>query len=128
MSSWLKKHGVSKKRIITEKESLSTTQNAQFTLEILLRDHPEVRYLAIVSSDYHIKSGALFFETEAILRAAPGDTPSLTVISNAACKTSRQEQSTLYRAGCLEELWRDAKAASAVDQDQNTMGNGSPSP
>ena len=118
MSSWLKKHGVSKKRIITEKKSRSTVQNAQFTLDILLRDHPEIKYLAIVTSDYHIKSGALCFEAEAILRAGPGEAPRFTVIAGAACKTSREEQSVQYRASCLVELAKD-EAASPSDSDQN---------
>ena len=118
MSSWLKKNGVSKKRIITEKKSRSTVQNAQFTLDILLRDYPEIKYLAIVTSDYHIKSGALCFETEAILRAGPGEAPRFTVIAGAACKTSREEQSVQYRASCLVELAKDA-AASPSDSDQN---------
>ena len=116
MASWLKKHGVGKNRIITEKKSLSTTQNAQFTVDILLQEHPEIKYLAIVTSDYHIRSGALFFETEAILRAGPGEAPPLTVISNAACKTSRQEQSISYRAGCVAELWREALPTPDADQ------------
>ena len=118
MSSWLKKNGVSKKRIITEKKSRSTVQNAQFTLDILLRDHPEIKYLAIVTSDYHIKSGVLCFEAEAILRARPGEAPRFTVIAGAACKTSREEQSVQYRASCLVELAKD-EAASPSDSDQN---------
>ena len=118
MSSWLKKHGFSKKRIITEKKSRSTVQNAQFTLDILLRDHPEIKYLAIVTSDYHIKSGALCFEAEAILRAGPGEAPRFTVIAGAACKTSREEQSVQYRASCLVELAKD-EAAFPSDSDQN---------
>ena len=128
MAIWLKKHGVSKKRIITEKESLSTVQNAQFTVDILLREHPEIKYLAIITSDYHVRSGALFFETEAILRAGPGEEPRLTVIALAACQTSCQEQSLSYRAGCLTELWRKAGTASQVDADQNDENNGSPAP
>ena len=118
MSSWLKKNGVSKQRIITEKKSRSTVQNAQFTLDILLRDHPEIKYLAIVTSDYHIKSGVLCFEAEAILRAGPGEAPRFTVIAGAACKTSREEQSVQYRASCLVELAKD-EAASPSDSDQN---------
>ena len=116
MASWLKRHGVSKSRIITEKKSLSTVQNAQFTVDILLRDHPEIKYLAIVTSDYHVRSGALFFEAEAVLRAKPGEAPRLTVIALAACGTTRQEQSVDYRAGCLTELWRAATDTGQTDQ------------
>ena len=118
MSSWLKKNGVSNGRIITEKQSRTTVQNARFTLEILLRDHPQIKYLAIVSGDYHIKSAVLFFEAAAILLAEPGEAPQFTVVSNAACQTSRDEQSALYRAGGLVELAGNERAASKLYHDR----------
>ena len=121
MSSWLKKHGVSKKRIITEKKSRSTVQNAQFTLDILLQDHPEIKYLAIVSGDYHVRVGVLLFEAEAILRAEEGAEPPITVISNAGCKTKTKELSTQYRAGGLIELAGNGKAASQLYQNVYDM-------
>ena len=75
MSSWLKKHGVQKDRILTEKKSLTTAQNARYTMDMLLRDHPNIKYIALVTGDYHVKAATLFFEAESILRAAPGAEP-----------------------------------------------------
>ena len=128
MSTWLRKNGVSKKRIITEKKSRTTVQNAQFSLDILLKDHPEIKYLAIVSGDYHIKSAVLFFEAEAILLAEPGEEPRFTVISNAACKTSKAEQSPLYRAGGLVELAGNEKVASRLYNDRYDLDKWPPLP
>ena len=128
MSTWLKKNGVSKGRIITEKQSRTTVQNARFTLEILLRDHPQIKYLAIVSGDYHIKSAELFFEAAAILLAESGEAPRFTVVANAACKTSHEEQSTLYRAGGLVELAGDEKVASKLYHDRYDLDKWPPLP
>ena len=52
MAEWLKEHGVAKKRIITEDRSQTTAQNAVFTSEILFDKYPQVKNVAIVSSDY----------------------------------------------------------------------------
>jgi len=118
MSAWLKKHGVSKDRILTEKKSRTTVQNAQFTLDMLLRDHPEIKYIALVTADYHIKAATLFFEAESILRTQPGEEPRITVISNAVCKTDHEEQSAYYRAGGLVELAGNEKTASQLYHDR----------
>ena len=69
MADWLEEHGVSRKRLIVEDRSLTTAQNAIFTLRILREKFPQIHQLAIVTSDYHIATGVLLFETEAILRA-----------------------------------------------------------
>ena len=128
MSSWLKKKGVSKQRVLVEKASRTTAQNARLSLEMLCRDHPEIKYIAIVSGDYHIKAATLFFEAEAILRTAPGDEPAITVIANAACRTSNQDQSARYRAGGLVELAGNSQAASDLTHDRYDMKKYPPLP
>ncbi len=128
MSSWLKKQGIAKQRVLVEKASRTTAQNARLSLELLARDHPEVKYIAIVSGDYHIKAATLFFEAEAVLRAGPGAEPSVTVIANAACKTSNQDQSARYRAGGLLELAGNSEAASALTHDRYDMEKYPPLP
>ena len=114
MSSGLRKQGVAKKRILVEKASKTTAQNARLTLEMLQRDHPEITRIVIVSGDYHIRVGVLLFEAEAILRAEPGAAPSVTVISNAACKTGNSDLSALFQAGGLIELAGNGSAASQL--------------
>ena len=128
MSSWLKKQGIAKHRVLVEKASRTTAQNARLSLELLARDHPEIKYIAIVSGDYHIKAATLFFEAAAILRAEPGADPSVTVIANAACKTSNQDQSARYRAGGLLELAGNSEAASALTHDRYDMKKYPPLP
>ena len=128
MSSWLKKQGVSKKRIIVEKGSHTTAANARLTLDILLRDYPEIKYLAIVSGDYHVRVGTLLFEAASILRAEPGTEPPLTVVSNAGCKTKTKELSAQYRAGGLIELAGNGKAASRLYQNVYDMNRYPPLP
>ncbi len=114
MGSYLRKNGVNKARIIEEKESRTTAQNARYTLALLERDYPGIRYLAIVSGDYHVRVGVLLFEAEAILRAAPGEEPRFTVVSNAGCKTSNPELVRMFQAGGLVELAGNGKVAHAL--------------
>jgi len=118
MAEYLKKQGVSKDRIIVEDRSKTTAQNARYTCDILLEKYPEVKYVAIVTGDYHVRVGVLLFEAESILRSEPGSVPALTVISNAACKTSNRELSALFRAGGLVELAGNGTAAHQLYYDQ----------
>ena len=69
MADWLIENGVDPERVIVEDKSLTTAQNAIYTFDILEASYPQVKELAIVSSDYHIATGTLLFEAEAILRA-----------------------------------------------------------
>ncbi len=107
MAEWLEEHGIEKDRIIIEDESLTTAQNAIFTYDILISDYPSVKYLAIVSSDYHIATGELLFGSEAILRAEAPGREKLTVISNASCYASSDDLSTMFQAYALIELSED---------------------
>ncbi len=70
MAQWLREQGVEPDRIVVEDRSLTTADNAVFTCELLRRDAPDVRTLAIVSSDYHLPLGVLLFEEKAILLGA----------------------------------------------------------
>jgi len=111
MSKWMIEHGVDKKRIIIEDNSITTAQNAIFTYDILTSLYPSVKKLAIVSSDYHIATGELLFKAESILRAnAPGN-EKLEVISNAAWKAPSGSLSTMFQEGALIELFGDVETA-----------------
>ncbi len=69
MARWLRNKGISSDRIITETSSLSTITNARYSCKILTRDYPEVKYLAIVSSHYHVPRGCLLFSAQGQLSA-----------------------------------------------------------
>jgi hypothetical protein len=85
MGDWLLAHGLSPERLIVEEASRTTAANAVNSYAILQRDYPQVRSVAIISSDYHIAWGALMFETVFLQAAAVQQAPELHVISDCAC-------------------------------------------
>ena len=112
MADWLAENGVAKERVIAENRSLTTAQNAIYTFDILLKDYPQVKELAIVSSDYHIATGNLLFGAEAILRDAD-----IRVVSNAAWKAPSGALSAMFQAGALIELSGDTETAFQIYYD-----------
>ena len=105
MANWLEDHGIDKERIIVEDNSLTTAQNAIYTYDTLVSEYPSVRYLAIVSSDYHIATVELLFTAEAILKAdVPGE-EKLIVISNASWDAPSDDLSTMFQATALIDLF-----------------------
>ena len=77
-------NGLEEGRLILEGRSRPTLENAQFTLNILRREHPRVSAVANVSSDYHITRGCLLFERTMLMGAAEQQEPQIHVISNCA--------------------------------------------
>ena len=117
MAEWLIENGIGAERIVVEDRSLTTAQNAIYTYDILTQRYPQVKQLAIVSSDYHIATGTLLFEAEAILRAEKAGTQALGVVSNAAWKAPSGSLSTMFQAGALLELAGDADTAFEIYYD-----------
>lgn len=111
MAQWLIENGVAPERVIAEDRSLTTAQNAIFTYDILAEKVPRVHTLAIVSSDYHIATGTLLFEAEAILRAEQAGDETMRVVSNAAWRAPSGSLSTMFQAGALIELSGDTDTA-----------------
>ena len=128
MSSWLKKQGIPKSRILVEKASRTTAGNAKLSLELLQQKHPEIKYLAIVSGDYHVKVGVLLFEAAAILRTEPGAEPPVQVVGWAGCKTSNDQLSAQFRAGGLVDLVGNQNAASKLYFDKYNLNKYPPLP
>lgn len=85
MAKWLVKNGVAPERVIVEDSSLTTTQNADFTYAILTEDYPSVTVLAVISSDYHVASGAVLLEAASVLNAPSADLAPFRVAACAAC-------------------------------------------
>ena len=110
MAEWLEAQGVDPARVIVEDRSLTTAQNAMFTLERLERDYPQVEQLAIVSSDYHIPTGTLLFEAQSILTAKDPENR-VRVTSNAAWKAPSGSLNPMFQAGALIELSGDEDMA-----------------
>ena len=104
MAEWLIAEGVDPARIITEDKSLTTTQNAAFTLRILSERYPRVRRLAIISSDYHVPTGELLFGAAAVLLADGDESESVAVVSGAAWHAPSGSISGRFQAAALMEL------------------------
>ncbi len=117
MAKWLIEKGVDEKRIIVEDNSLTTAQNAIFTYDILTTQHPKVKKIAIVSSDYHIETGTLLFNAEAVLRSGVPGNENLEVVSNAAWKAPSGSLSAMFQAGALIELSGDTETAFEIYYD-----------
>ena len=111
MAEWLIENGIDPARVIVEDKSLTTAQNAIYSCDILTERYPQVKELAIVSSDYHIATGTLLFEAEVILRAEKAEAQTLHVVSNAAWRAPSGSLSTMFQAGALIELSGDADTA-----------------
>ena len=111
MAEWLIENGIAADRVIVEDRSVTTAQNAVYTYDILTESYPQVSQLAIVSSDYHISTGTLLFEAEAILRAEKAEKQAMHVISNAAWKAPSGSLSSMFQAGALIELSGDTDTA-----------------
>ena len=106
MAEWLTAQGVDPARLMVEDRSLTTAQNAIFTYELLEKTCPQVRQIAIISSDYHIATGTLLFGAEALLRDS-----AIEIVSNAAWPAPSGELSPMFQAGALIELSGDVKTA-----------------
>lgn len=89
MAAWLEEHGIEKSKIIVENRSLTTDQNASNTCAILAGQYPQIRQLAMVSSDYHVALGSMLFTEAALLYAYEHDCVApYRVVSNAGFATS----------------------------------------
>ena len=62
MVKWLIEHGVDESKVIAEKKSLSSEQNALNSVDILKAQYPQVDSIALISSDYHLRRCYVLFE------------------------------------------------------------------
>ena len=112
MAEWLQAQGVNPSRLVVEDHSLTTAQNAIYTFNILAEQHPQVKQIAIVSSDYHIETGTLLFGAEAILRDSE-----IAATSNASWHAPSGTLSAMFQAGALIELSGDVETAFRIYYD-----------
>ena len=104
MAAWLKKQGISSDRIIIEDKSMSTVQNALFSCKILRDRYPEVKHLAIVTSDYHVGWGYMAFATEISQSVCVDLAPYMDIVSNAAYSINLQKGSISSEYGQIVQV------------------------
>lgn len=73
MVKWLVEHGVDENKVIAEKKSLSSEQNALNSVDILKAQYPQVDSIALISSDYHLRRCYVLFEAALALNDWDGD-------------------------------------------------------
>ena len=112
MAEWLEEQGVDPARVAAEDRSLTTAQNAVFTFDLLEEKFPQVKQIAIISSDYHIATGVLLFGAEAILRDS-----GIRIVSNASWRAPAGSLSAMFQAGALIELSEDIDTAFEIYYD-----------
>lgn len=88
MAIWLMNNDISEDRLILEKKSLSTTENAKNVCALLNQKYPQIRLLAVVTSDYHIAQAATVLQTACTYSAAIQGGRNMTVVAGASCDTS----------------------------------------
>ena len=106
MGAWLAENGVAPERLIIENRSMSTTQNAVYSAELLRQGYPSVKQVAVVSSGYHIPWGQLLFEAVFLKNAALYGAPPVHAAANAGYMiTNTQYTDTLrYQMSGLKSL------------------------
>lgn len=117
MAEWLIENGIAPERVIVEDKSLTTAQNAIYTLSILAERYPQVNQIAVISSDYHIATGTLLFGAESILLSGDAGSEPYVIVSNAAWKAPSGTLSGMFQAGALIELSGDTETAFEIYYD-----------
>jgi len=90
MYNWLRSNGIARERIIQEKASYTTTDNARKVAALLENSYPGIESVALITSDYHIHWSAALFAAALHME---GDQQSL--VGCAVNETGKQ-MDTLY--------------------------------
>lgn len=96
MAAWLMDHGIDESRIIKEDKSLSTIENAQFTTALLSAEYPQIQNLVVVTSDYHVFRGCLYFYTDSVLNAIEGTGIAYNVVGHAVYRTGQIDSADVH--------------------------------
>lgn len=90
MAAWLRAQGVAESRLIVEDQALSTTQNAANTYKLLTSAYPQVKTLAVVTSDYHVACAGVLLQIWSDYQSQVNGAPALNVAAGASCATDTQ--------------------------------------
>ena len=87
MAAWLRAQGMAESRLIVEDQALSTTQNAANTYKLLTSAYPQVKTLAVVTSDYHVACAGVLLQIWSDYQSQVNGAPALNVAAGASCAT-----------------------------------------
>ena len=87
MAAWLRAQGVAESRLIVEDQALNTTQNAANTYKLLTSAYPQVKTLAVVTSDYHVACAGVLLQIWSDYQSQVNGAPALNVAAGVSCAT-----------------------------------------
>lgn len=87
MAAWLRAQGVAESRLIVEDQALSTTQNAANTYKLLMSAYPQVKTLAVVTSDYHVACAGVLLQIWSDYQSQVNGASALNVAAGVSCAT-----------------------------------------
>lgn len=87
MAAWLRAQGVAESRLIVEDQALNTTQNAANTYKLLTSAYPQVKTLAVVTSDYHAACAGVLLQIWSDYQSQVNGAPALNVAAGVSCAT-----------------------------------------
>lgn len=87
MAAWLWAQGVAESRLIVEDQALSTTQNAANTYKLLTSAYPQVKTLAVVTSDYHVACAGVLLQIWSDYQSQVNGASALNVAAGVSCAT-----------------------------------------
>lgn len=87
MAAWLRAQDVAESRLIVEDQALSTTQNAANTYKLLTSAYPQVKTLAVVTSDYHVACAGVLLQIWSDYQSQVNGAPALNVAAGVSCAT-----------------------------------------
>lgn len=88
MAAWLRAQGVAESRLIVEDQALNTTQNAANTYKLLTSAYPQVKTLAVVTSDYHAACAGVLLQIWSDYQSQVNGAPALNVAAGVSCATN----------------------------------------
>lgn len=117
MAKWLKRQGVPAERILIEKKAKTTVGNALYSIELIRKNRPDIRSVAVVSSDYHVPRSCLLFQISCELSNDVPGNEKLQVVSNAAYRTDKKGIS-------LEEQMKEVAQILELDELEKELKSG----
>jgi len=93
MRDWLIDNGIAEERIIVEEEARNTAGNAENSFEMLYKEY-DVETVSLITSQYHLKRGSIFYYTESLLKAYELGVKPITFIGEANAGWLRADKTT----------------------------------
>lgn len=100
MENWLTRRGIDRSRILKEGSSLTTYENAEFSVKLMQDNGIQPDRLLIVTSDYHIKRSCSDFAAAMVLFGS-----GVIEMENCACKTlGRSPEKLIYQGADIKNM------------------------